>query len=263
MVGKGKSIAHGAKAIDYALKKEKAVILEKSGIVGGSGKEIKKEFRITQELNENCRNTELSLVLSPSIMDGNKLSNEDFKELTKEFIKKLKLEKHQYISILHSDKKHKHVHIFVNRIDFKGKAYVDSFIGKKCQLEADNLAKEKGFVRSKEVPKLKKEALKGIRKEIYELHKETLNKNPKDFNEYIFKMKLKGITIIPTINKNGKLQGFRVSYKGINLKASEIHRKMSLQNYVIGKIMGLNPVFRTISVGLKIYNRLKDFGKEL
>jgi hypothetical protein len=39
-------------------------------------------------------------------------------------------------------------------------------------------------------------------------------------------MKAHKVDVIPTINKANQLQGFRVEYKGVNLKASEVHRDM-------------------------------------
>ncbi len=44
---------------------------------------------------------------------------------------------------------------------------------------------------------------------------------------YIKLMKEKSIIVIPSINKQRKLQGFRFEYKGQNLKGSEVHRSMS------------------------------------
>ena len=37
----------------------------------------------------------------------------------------------------------------------------------------------------------------------------------------------KGIKVIPSINRQQKLQGFRFEYKGQNLKGSEVHRSMT------------------------------------
>jgi hypothetical protein len=54
-----------------------------------------------------------------------------------------------------------------------------------------------------------------------------LQTRPKLLDEYISKMKAEKVEIIPTINKANQLQGFRVEYKGVNLKASEVHRSMS------------------------------------
>jgi hypothetical protein len=50
---------------------------------------------------------------------------------------------------------------------------------------------------------------------------------PRDFDQYIERMKQNGVKVIPSINKAGKLQGFRFEYKGHNLKGSEVHRSMS------------------------------------
>ncbi|MBS9774342.1 MAG: hypothetical protein KGV59_04205 [Tenacibaculum sp.] len=41
-------------------------------------------------------------------------------------------------------------------------------------------------------------------------------------------MKSQKVDIIPSINKQGKLQGYRVEFDGVNLKASEVHRQMTL-----------------------------------
>ena len=40
-------------------------------------------------------------------------------------------------------------------------------------------------------------------------------------------MEEKGIKVIPSINRQEKLQGFRFEYNGQNLKGSEVHRSMS------------------------------------
>ncbi len=49
-------------------------------------------------------------------------------EIALNFLKRMKLDDHQYVSFLHTDEKHKHLHIFVNRINFNGKAYKDHFV---------------------------------------------------------------------------------------------------------------------------------------
>ncbi len=63
----------------------------------------------------------------------------------------MELKNRQAIAFVHRDKAHTHVHVYVNRIGFDGKAYNDSFIGKRSQLAADNVAKELGLTRVREV----------------------------------------------------------------------------------------------------------------
>ncbi len=239
MVGKGKAIGHGSAGIDYALGKDQAEVIDKNYIVGNNGNEIKKEFQIYQDLNQRCKNNEYSFVLSPQVKDGKALTNDQWKELSQEFLKRMNLDKHQSITIKHTPidtttgkEKHQHLHIFVNRIDHNGVAHKDNFIGKKAQNIADQLAQERGMERAKEIQKsniLNKELDKDTKKEIFKIHSNIIqNHKPKDFQQYCDLMKSNKVNVQPTINKAGKLQGFRLEYQGLNFKASEVHRSMTL-----------------------------------
>lgn len=228
MIAKAKSITHGGNAIDYALEKKDAEVIDKRYVIGDNGKEIKSEFKIFQDLNHICINNDISFVLSPEPSDGNKLTNDDFKAIADDFLKEMKLDKHQAIIIKHNDKKHTHLHIFVNRIDSNGKAYKDNFISKKSQAVADRIAIKRNLTRAKIVHLQKKEKSKEIRKEIFTIHNEILSLRPSNFKEYASLMAQKNVEILPTINKKGNMQGYRVKYKESNFKATEVHRKMAL-----------------------------------
>ena len=78
--------------------------------------------------------------------------------------------------------------------------------------------------------------LKEIRTEIKRRHDLTMKQfKPKSFDEYVKFMETNGVKVIPSINKQNKLQGFRFEFDGHNLKGSEVHRNMSIGN--IGKQM--------------------------
>ncbi|MCG6191612.1 relaxase/mobilization nuclease domain-containing protein, partial [Maribellus maritimus] len=117
-----------------------------------------------------------SFVLSPTIPDGIKLTNADFAKLTNDFLERMKLKGQQYISFLHNDRDHKHLHIFINRIDFNGKAYKDNYISKKTQRIAESIAKERGFTTAKEIQQQKEERL---RNQIINAHEKVLPQHPK------------------------------------------------------------------------------------
>ena len=108
-------------AINYAKNKKWATEISRHNVAGETGREIAKEFRVFQNLNSRCERNSFSVVLSQSIPDGIKLTNDDFVKLADNFLERMKLKEQQYISFLHSDKDHKHLHIFVNRIDANGK----------------------------------------------------------------------------------------------------------------------------------------------
>jgi hypothetical protein len=229
MIGKGKSIAHARASIEYGWNQEKgAKIVHIQFVYGENPKEISDEFKMVQEQNTRCQRNTLSFILSPTIEDGKSLSKEKLGEMTQRFIKEMKLQERQAIAFVHRDKQHTHVHLYINRIGFDGRAYNDSFIGKQSQLAAERVAKQMGLTTVREVQQEKLNEIKKVRQQIKEIHEKVMDLHrPKDFDHYIERMKKNGVKVIPSINKVGKLQGFRFEYKGHNLKGSEVHRSMS------------------------------------
>jgi len=235
MIGKGKSISHTRASICYGWNQEKeAEIVHSQHLAGRTPKEITGEFKIIQEQNKRCKNNTLSFVLSPTIEDGKNLGQEKLKKITERFIQKMDLKDHQAIAFVHRDKRHVHVHLYVNRIGFDGKAYKDNFIGKRSQLAAQEVAQEMGMITVKDVQREKQNELKEIRSQIRRIHEKVMADNgPKDFDQYMKHMKRHEVKVVPNINKSNKLQGFRFEYKGHNLKGSEVHRSMSINNLAI------------------------------
>jgi len=229
MIGKGKSISHTGASMSYGWNQEKdAEVVFKQHLAGDNPKEVTEEFKIIQEQNRRTKNNTLSFVLSPTVEDGKELSKKQLKELTKKFIADMKLDRRQAIAFVHRDKQHTHVHLYVNRIGFDGTAYKDSFIGKRSQHATERVAKEMGLTTVKEVQQEKLNELKSIRAEIKQTHEKVITEmQPKDFDQYIQYMQKKEVKVIPSINRQNQLQGFRFEYKGNNLKGSEVHRSMS------------------------------------
>ena len=229
MIGKGKAITHARASIEYGWNQEKgAEIVHAKFVSGENPKEISEEFKMVQEQNARCEKNTLSFILSPTIEDGKNLSKEQLKELTQRFMSEMKLQERQAIAFVHRDKQHTHVHLYVNRIGFDGKAYNDSFIGKQSQYAAERVAKQMGLTTVREVQQEKLNEIKNIRQQIKDIHEKVMDQHrPGDFDQYLERMKQNEVKVIPSINKAGKLQGFRFEYKGHNLKGSEVHRSMS------------------------------------
>jgi hypothetical protein len=235
MIAKAKAIQHGAVAIDYALEKKHAELLERRFVVGDNGTEIKKEFAIFQDLNQRAINNDLSFVISPDPKDGKRLTNTDFKAISELFLKKMGLDTHQGVIVKHTDREHTHLHLFMNRINANGKAFNDSFVSKESQKVADQVAQELGLIRARIIQELHLKNAKALREELFEKHKRTLQQRPKNFKAYSVLMESLGVKIIPSINKSGKMQGFRMASKGNNFKASEVHRSIKLSKILARK----------------------------
>jgi hypothetical protein len=229
MIGKGKSISHTKASLAYGWNQEKeAEIVYIEYLIGETPNEITKEFELIQQQNCRCTNNTLSFVLSPTIEDGKNLSKEDLGEIVKCFLKEMELDKRQAVAFVHRDKAHVHIHAYVNRIDFNGKAYPDNFIGKRSQYVAEEVAKQMELTTARSVQQEQQGVYQSIRKEMHKIHKDVLQEHrPKSIDTYIKHMKAKDIEVIPSINRSNKLQGFRFEYKGHNLKGSEVHRSMS------------------------------------
>lgn len=204
-------------------------------------------------------------MMSPTIEDGKKLDKNMLQAITKRFIHEMKLGDRQAIAFIHQDKAHKHIHLYVNRIDFKGVAYNDSFIGKRSQLAAEKTAEYMGLTTVKQIQFEKEFNLKEIRTEIKRRHDLTMKQfKPKSFDDYMKSMQANGVKVIPTINNQNKLQGFRFEFDGHNLKGSEVHRNMSLGN--IGKQMSGIPganILKENNVSVKLAGKVVDLTPNL
>lgn len=251
MIGKGKSIAHTAASMEYGWNQEKgAEIVFQQYLYGETPQEITKEFQLLQDQNYHCKKNTLSFIISPTIEDGKKLGTKELQQITKKFMMQLKLGERQAIAFVHNDKEHKHIHLYVNRIDFKGQAYNDSFIGKRSQLVAEKVAEELKMTTVKQVQFEKAFNTREIRAEIKRRHDLSMKQfSPTSYDQYIKAMETNGVKIIPTINNQNKLQGFRFEFNGHNFKGSEIHRNMSMGN--IGKSIATNPRAEIFKGGTK------------
>ena len=167
MIGKGKAIAHARASIEYGWNQEKgAEIVHIQFVSGDNPKEISDEFKMVQDQNTRCQKNTLSFILSPTVEDGKSLSKEQLGELAEKFLKEMKLQERQAIAFVHRDKEHTHVHLYVNRIGFDGRAYNDSFIGKQSQVAAERVAKQMGLTTVREVQQEKLNEIKKVRQQI-------------------------------------------------------------------------------------------------
>jgi hypothetical protein len=266
MIGKGKSISHTMASMSYGWNQEKdAEVVLKEFLHGDTPKEITQEFKMLQDQNYHCTKNTLSFVLSPTIEDGKRLGKEELHAITKRFIHEMKLGERQAIAFVHQDKEHKHIHLYVNRIDFRGAAYNDSFIGKRSQQAAEKTAEQMGLTTVKQIQFEKEFNLKEIRTEIKRRHDQTMKQfKPKSFDAYIKDMQINGVKAIPTINNQNKLQGFRFKFDGHNLKGSEVHRNMSLGNIgkQISEIQGAS-ILKNNNVSVNVAGKMVDLTPDL
>ena len=126
MIGKITKSGSFKNLVKY-LDKEDAVILG-TNMYGQGSRELTAEFMTVRDLNPGIKHPVLHASLS--LLPGESLSNEQFKEACEIWMEKMgfDLTKNQYLIVRHQDTEHAHAHIAINRIDMvSGKVVVDSF----------------------------------------------------------------------------------------------------------------------------------------
>ncbi|WP_405565282.1 relaxase/mobilization nuclease domain-containing protein [Polaribacter sp. Asnod6-C07] len=264
MISKAKSCPGGTALFNYVINENKGYELLRNNISGVTPKEMYSDFSILQQQNLRCKNNTISIVLSPTINDSIKMTNEQLKLLAEDFLKEMDLDPktNQFIAFVHTEKEHKHVHIILNRVKNNGTLIKDSFISKRAQFVAHEVAIRHGWTSAKEL-KIKKEQerillYKKVRKIIKKAHYLVLRMKPKNLQAYQIKMAKFGIKVNPTINKQGNIQGFRFVHEAssTDLKASEVDRNLKLnQLFLVEKSTISNNVCRiNKTIDLKEYN---------
>lgn len=247
MIGMVKSVQGGGALFNYVCNPEKGYEVDRNLISGINSKEIFDDFKLYIEQNQRATNKILSMVLSPDIKDGNNMQKDDFKSLIREFLKELDIDyKNQpYVAFLHTEKKHNHIHILFSRVKEDGSLIKDNHIGKKAQWAAHRVAEKRGLTSAKQVmiDKVKmieneQNQINSVQKQILNAHKSITSRNI-NYEEYKLKMFEHGFKVKPFLNKQEQLQGHRIIdlHTGIDYKASDIHRSLSLSHMMKSGIL--------------------------
>lgn len=126
MIGKISKSGSFKTLIEY-LDKENAVVLG-TNMYGQDTRGLTAEFMAIRDLNPGIRQPVLHASLS--LVPGESLTNEQFREACETWMEKMgfDLNKNQYLIVRHQDTEHEHAHLAINRIDMlSGKVIVDSF----------------------------------------------------------------------------------------------------------------------------------------
>lgn len=242
MISKAKSIKGSVASVSYIQNdKGEAYELMRQGIASDKPNEIMKEFRMMQHCNTKCENNMISIVISPS--SEKKFNNAELQNILEQHLKHLKLERNQYLATVHMSTGKPHIHVLVNRIDYEGKAISDQFISKRSQEISERMAKEYGLLTAKEWKKINDKTLSPVKDEIKNAHS-FAKSNSRSYEQYKDLMQGKGVKVIDTINKNGELQGFKLTHKSSDLtfKASEVGKHVGVKNLLENRIEFKQPL---------------------
>ena len=105
--------------------KDEAIVLD-TNLSSESVVKQTKEFNIVRQQKPNLSKAVYHVSLNLPYEDSNKLSDEKFANLARDYLEGMGFDENQYIIYKHFDQDHSHIHIVANRVNFSGNVVSDS-----------------------------------------------------------------------------------------------------------------------------------------
>lgn len=134
------------KALNYIIDtKKSAEIIASDGVSLDSIKSITDSFETQLSMRPEIAKPVYHISLSFHPKDKKMLSNELMAEIANDYLRMMKLDNTQFVVVRHHDKEHPHIHLCINRIDYKGKLISDQNNYRKNEVVAKALTKKYGL----------------------------------------------------------------------------------------------------------------------
>ncbi|MDL2265580.1 relaxase/mobilization nuclease domain-containing protein [Parabacteroides sp. OttesenSCG-928-G07] len=237
MIGKGKAIAHGGNAIDYALREGKLdKIVGRNMIESDVPADILREFEMVNQHNYRCKNKYMRYEIGISPKDIDKLKPGDMMKIARIFANKMGLQNHQWIACTHKDTGKPHIHLIANRIGVDNKVFDTTFMSNRSAKITEEISREMGLTIAKYVQKQKEHqeayadpARQQTKEKLQKIAYYELFKNA-NLEGFLHGLEREGVGVEPAKNKQGKTYGIRFTYEGQTFKASEIGREFGFRS---------------------------------
>ena len=221
--------------------KGEAIVLD-SNISSESVVNQTKEFNIVRQQKPNLSKAVYHVSLNLPYEDSNKLSDEKFSNLARDYLEGMGFDENQYIVYKHFDQDHSHIHIVANRVKFSGEVVSDSQDYKRSETLIRKLEKkynltelvhkEESNVLSKgEIEKCLRTGESPDRLVLQSIINELL-KQHLTMNEFFEKLKGKKIGVKLNKSSTGTVSGISFKYNEITYKGSKVHRNLSYNNII-------------------------------
>ena len=102
------------------------MVAASDGVNLTNSKTITDSFVMQAGLSARTKKPVGHFILSFSPNDTLHINNKMLEQIVNDYLKRMGYDNNQFVAFRHFDKKHPHVHIMVNRVNFKGKCTSDS-----------------------------------------------------------------------------------------------------------------------------------------
>jgi hypothetical protein len=224
-------------ALEYDLTKEAGHVLD-TNMTGEGPRELAAEFGEIRKLRPSLGKAVLHVSLSAG--PGEHFTDGDWVKIGQRYLNEMGLGRNQYIITRHTDTKHEHIHLLVNRIQFDGKVTSDSHDYRRHETLMREIERDLGLqqvVLSRDAERkalTKGEIEHGLRtgtpsaKQQLQQLCDAAMKDCSDFATYADRLDAAGVYIVPVTQLDGtKLSGLSYRLDGVMMKGSDLGKRYS------------------------------------
>jgi len=221
-------------ALEYDLGKEQGRILA-SNMAGRNPRELAAEFGAVRRLRPNLGKAVLHVSLSAAL--GEKLTDAQWQQIARRYLRGMGLTHNQFIVTRHTDTEHEHIHLLVNRITLSGKVVSDRRDYVRQEVIMREIERE--FALQAVAPSrasLRKAAKKGeiegalrtgqpsSRQRLQQLC-DAAAEGCDSLTTYMERLDAVGVEVVPVVQLGGaKLSGLSYRLEGVLMKGSDLGR---------------------------------------
>lgn len=201
-----------------------------------------KEFNIVRHQKPNLSKAVYHVSLNLPYEDSNKLSDEKFSNLARDYLEGMGFDENQYIIYKHFDQDHSHIHIVANRVNFSGNVVSDSHDYKRSETlirkleQKYNLTElvENDFSNVLTKGEIEKHIRTGDIPERLQLQKiiAQILVQKVTLEEFLELLKKKKVNTKLNESSTGTISGISFEFKNTTYKGSKVHRRLSYNNLI-------------------------------
>ncbi|ERJ60219.1 relaxase/mobilization nuclease domain-containing protein [Sphingobacterium paucimobilis] len=219
--------------VRYLLEREQSKVLDSAGVRDYDTKTIIADLNAQRKMRPQLGNAVGHTVLSWSNEDRAKLTVEKMEQHAREYMEKMGIKNTQYVTVLHSDKEHPHLHIVYNRVDNDGNTISNFNHWHKSRKICREMTEHYGYHLGKGKAKVNRQALKGndrLRYAIHDALKDIMAKAT-SWKQVETMLARQGIGIHYKYRSGtNEVQGISFEKDNVKFKGSAIDRKFSFAN---------------------------------
>lgn len=216
--------------VRYLLEREQSAVLDSLGVRDYNINAIIADLNAQRKLRPQLGNAVGHTVLSWSNEDREKLTVQKMAAHAREYMEKMGIKDTQYVTVLHTDKKHPHLHIVYNRVDNNGDTIGNYNHWHKSRKVCREMTEWHGYHLGKGKAQVNRQALRGNDRLRYAIH-DALNSvltKATSWKQVETMLRAKDIAIHYKYRSGtNEVQGISFEKDGVKFKGSAVDRKFS------------------------------------